>query len=124
MAQATSTKCAIRSMKLFNWHGSMRSVALSRRRGDSEWGTVTTNSASLLAGSDQTEPTATAAVMRPAATGAARPCSIEVGPPVNMVETARGECDPPFKPHDRPDAPDEGECQTLSGELPCEDEPE
>jgi hypothetical protein len=76
-------------------------------------GTVTTNSASILAGSDPTEPTATAAVMRPAATSAARPCNIEVGPPVSLAEIARGECDPPFKPHDWPDAPDEDEHQTL-----------
>ncbi len=63
-------------------------------------------------------------LMRPAATSAARPCNIEVGPPVSLAETARGECDPPFKPHDRPDAPDEEESQTLPAELPCEDVPE
>jgi hypothetical protein len=63
--------------------------------------------------SDPTEPTATAAIMCPAVTGAARPCSIEVGPPVSLAEIARGECDPPFKPHDWPDAPDEEESQTL-----------
>jgi hypothetical protein len=86
-------------------------------------GTVTTNSASILAGSDPTGPTVTAASMRPAATSAARPCNIEVGPPVSMVEIGRGEFGPPFKPHDRPDAPDEEEHETLPEELPCEDVP-
>jgi hypothetical protein len=74
--------------------------------------------------SDPTEPTATAAVMRPAATSAARPCNLEVGPPVSLAETARGEYDPPFKPHDCSDAPDGDESQTLPEELPCEDVPE
>ena len=73
--------------------------------------------------SDPTEPTATA-VIRPAATSAARPCNIEVGPPVSLAETARSEYDPPLKPHDRPDAADEEESQTLQEELPCEDVPE
>jgi hypothetical protein len=65
--------------------------------------------------SDPTEPTATAAIMLPAATSAARPCNIEVGPPASLAEIARGQCDPPFKPHDWPDAPDEDEYhwQTL-----------
>jgi hypothetical protein len=74
--------------------------------------------------SDPTEPTATAAIMSPAAfSSAARPCNLEVGPPVGMAEIARGEYDPPFKPDDRPDAPDEDEHQTLPEELPCEDVP-
>ena len=73
--------------------------------------------------SDPMEPTASAAIMRPAVTGAARPCNIEVGPPVSLAEIALGECDPPFKPHDWPDAPDEEESQTLPEELPCEDVP-
>jgi hypothetical protein len=63
--------------------------------------------------SDPMEPTASAAIMCLAVTGAARPCSIEVGPPVSLAEIASGECDPPFKPHDWPDAPDEEESQTL-----------
>ena len=74
--------------------------------------------------SDPMEPTATAAIMRPAATSAALPCNLEVGPPVSIAETGRGECDPPFKPHDWPDAPDEEESQTLPEELPYEDVPE
>ena len=71
--------------------------------------------------SDPMEPTASDA-MRPAATGAARPCTIEVGPPVGLAEIARGECDPPLKPHDCSDAPDEDEYQTLPEELPCDSE--
>ncbi len=73
--------------------------------------------------SDPTEPTATAAIMRPAAfSSAARPCNIEVGPPVSLAEIiAHGEYDPPFKPHDYPDAADEEEYQTLREELPCEE---
>jgi hypothetical protein len=63
--------------------------------------------------SDPTEPTATAAILRPAAASASGPCNIEVGPPVSLAEVALGECDPPFKPHDWPDAPDEEESQTL-----------
>ncbi len=70
--------------------------------------------------SDPMEPTATAAIMCPAATGAAGPCNIEVGPPVSLAEIALGECDPPFKPDNRPDAADEDEHQTLPEEFPCE----
>ena len=70
--------------------------------------------------SDPMEPTATTAIVRPALTVAARPCNIEVGPPVSLAEIARGECDPPFKPDDRPDA---AEHQTLPEELPCEEVP-
>jgi hypothetical protein len=73
--------------------------------------------------SDPMEPTATAAIMRPAATSAARPCNIEAGPPVSLAEIARGKYDPPFKPNEWPDAPDEEESQTLPEELPCEDVP-
>jgi hypothetical protein len=73
--------------------------------------------------SDPMEPTATAAILRPAATGAARACNIEVGPPVSMAEIALGECDPPFKPDDWPDAADADEYVTLPEELPCEDVP-
>jgi hypothetical protein len=85
-------------------------------------GMFTDNSASVLPQSDPMEPTATAAIMSLAANGAARPCSIEVGPTVSLaeIEIARGECDPPFKPHDRPDAPDH---QTLPEELPWEEVP-
>ncbi len=75
--------------------------------------TVTTNSASVLLASDPTEPTASAATIMPqASTGAA------------TSGAARGECDPPFKPHDWPDAADEDESQTLPEELPCEELPE
>ena len=76
-------------------------------------GTVTTNSASVLPASDPTDPTASAATIMPhASTGAA------------TGSAARGECDPPLKPHDWPDAADEEEYQTLPEELPCEDVPE
>jgi hypothetical protein len=81
-------------------------------------GTFTDNT-SVLPGSAQAEPTTE--LVRPAATGAARPCNIEVGPPVSFAERARGAYDPPFKPDDRPDAADEDESQTLPEELPCED---
>jgi hypothetical protein len=71
---------------------------------------VTTNSASVLPASDPTDPTNSAAILMPrASTGAA------------TGNAARGECDPPFKPHDWPDAADEDECQTLPEELPCEE---
>jgi hypothetical protein len=83
-------------------------------------GTFTDN-ASVLPGSAPAEPTATAAIVCPAIPSAARPCNLEVGPAVSLAEIAPGECDPPFKPHDRPDAPDEDEYQTLPAELPCED---
>ena len=76
-------------------------------------GTVATNSASVLPASDPTDPTASAATIMPhASTGAA------------TGSAARGECDPPLKPHDWPDAADEEEHQTLPEELPCEDLPE
>jgi hypothetical protein len=39
---------------------------------------------------------------------------------VSLAEIARSEDDPPFKLHDRPDAPDEDEYVTLPEELPCE----
>ncbi len=76
--------------------------------------------------SDPTEPTATTVIVRPAAPSAARPCNIEVGPPVSLAETAPGEYDPPFKFDDRPDSDvaDEEEYQTLPEELPCEELPE
>ncbi len=71
---------------------------------------VTTNSASVLPASDPTDPTASAAILMPhASTGTA------------TGSAARGECDPPFKPHDWPDAADEVESQTLPEELPCEE---
>jgi hypothetical protein len=76
--------------------------------------------------SDPTEPTATAAILRPAANGAARPCNLEVGPPVRLVEIARGSYrdDPLVKPHGRPDAADEDdEHQMLPEELPWEEVP-
>jgi hypothetical protein len=73
--------------------------------------------------SDPMEPSATAAIMRPAATSAARPCKIEVGPPVSLAETARGEYDPPFEPNDWPDAADEDNYQAPPDELPCEERP-
>ena len=40
---------------------------------------------------------------------------------MSLAEIAPGECDPPFKPDDRPDAADEDEYQTMPEELPCED---
>jgi hypothetical protein len=68
--------------------------------------------ASISPRSDPTEPTASAAAMRPSA---ARPCNIEVGPPVSLAEIASGSYrdDPPVKPHDWPDAPDEYDYATL-----------
>jgi hypothetical protein len=85
-------------------------------------GMFTDNSASVLPLSAPAEPTATAAIMSLAATTAARPCDIEVGPPVSLaeIEIAPGECDPPFKPHDRPNAADAEDYQTLPEELSCE----
>ena len=76
------------------------------------------DNASVLPGSAQAEPTSE--LVCPAAPSAARPCNIEVGPPVSLAEIAPGECDPPFKPDDRPDA---AEHQTLPEELPCEEVP-
>ena len=78
---------------------------------------MTTSSASILPGSDPTEPTAMAAIMHPsAAASAARPCNIEVSPPVSLAEIAsRSYRD---KRHDRPDAPDEDEYLTLPDEIP------
>jgi hypothetical protein len=83
------------------------------------------NSASMFLASDPTEPTARAAIMRPgAAASVARPCNIEVGPPVSLAEIASGSYrdDPLVKPHDWPDAPNENECtdgcQTLPEEVP------
>ena len=54
----------------------------------------TANSASILPGSDPTEPTASAAIMRPSAatTSVARPCNIDVGPPASLAEIASGSC--------------------------------
>jgi hypothetical protein len=74
---------------------------------------VTTNSASIFPASDPTDPTASSAILMPhastcAATGSA----------------ARDEYDPPFRPHDWPDAADEDEYQTLPEELPCEELPQ
>ncbi len=86
-------------------------------------GALTNSSASILPASDPAEPTASAAIMCPsAATSAARPCDIEVGPPVSMAEVASGSYrgDPPVKPHDWPDAPDEDEYLTLPDEVPEE----
>jgi hypothetical protein len=84
-------------------------------------GAFTTSSASILRGSDPTEPTASAAIMRPgAAAGVAGPCNIEVGPPVSLAEIASGSYrdDPPVKPHDWPDVPDEDESLTLPEDVP------
>jgi hypothetical protein len=93
---------------------------------------VTTNTASILPASDPTDPTADAAILLPhasastcaATSSVARPCNIEVGPAKSLAEAARGECDPPLKPHDSPDAADEDEYQTLPEELPHEEVPE
>jgi hypothetical protein len=64
---------------------------------------VTRNSALGLPAADPTDPTASAAILMPhAATGSA----------------ARGECDPPFTPHDWPDAADEEEHQTQASKVP------
>jgi hypothetical protein len=49
-------------------------------------GAFTTNSASILPRSNPAEPAASAAIMRPSAAAAvARPCNIEVGPPVSLA---------------------------------------
>jgi hypothetical protein len=75
---------------------------------------VTRDSASVFPTSDPTEPTASAAIMPYASTGAVtgsagRTCTIEVGPPAaaGLAETSRGQCDPPLTPHDWPEAPSE-----------------
>jgi hypothetical protein len=75
---------------------------------------VTTNSASVLPASDPTGPTASAAILMPCASSGA--ATGRLG-----GSAARGECEPPFKPHDWPDAADEDESQTLPDELPCEE---
>ncbi len=67
-----------------------------------------------------TEPTASAAVMRPgAAAGVARPCNIEVGPPLSLAEIASESYrdDLLVKPHDWPNVPDEDEHLTLLYEV-------
>jgi hypothetical protein len=52
-------------------------------------GAFTTSSTSIHPQSDPTEPTASAAITRPsAAAGVARPCNINVGPPVSLAEIA------------------------------------
>ena len=61
--------------------------------------------------------------MRPsAATSAAAPCNIEVGPPVSLAEIASGSYrdDALVEPHDWPDVPDEDEYLTLPDEVPQE----
>jgi hypothetical protein len=67
-------------------------------------GALTTNGASISPASDLTEPTASAAIMRrpSAAASLARPCNIEVGPPVSLAEIASGSYrdDAPVKPSD------------------------
>jgi hypothetical protein len=87
-------------------------------------GAFATGSAfSISPRSDPTEPTASAAIMRPsAATGVAGPCDIEVGPPVSLAEIASGSYrdDPLVKPRDWPDAPNENEYLTLPDEVPEE----
>jgi hypothetical protein len=86
-------------------------------------GSFTTSSASILARSDPTEPTASAAIMRPsAAAGVARPCNLDVGPPASLAEIAsRSYADDPLvMPYDCPDAPDEDENLTLPDEVPEE----
>jgi hypothetical protein len=76
-------------------------------------GAFTTSSASSISPqSDPTQPTASAAIMRPnAATSVARPCNIEASPPVSLAEIASDgyRDDPPVKPRDWPDVPDEDE---------------
>ncbi len=83
-----------------------------------------TSSATMCLASDPTEPTASAAIMRPsgAAAGIARPCNIDVGPPVSLAEIASGSYrdDPLVKPHDWPDVPDDDEYLTLPDEVPEE----
>ena len=81
---------------------------------------ATSIASSILPASDPTEPTASAAIMRPsAAASVARPCKIEVGPPVSLAEIASGSCrdDPLVKPYDWPEVPDEDEYLTLPTEL-------
>jgi hypothetical protein len=83
-------------------------------------GAFTTSSASISPRSDPTEPTASAAVMCPgAAAGVARPCNVEVGPPLSLAEIASGSYrdDPLVKPHDWPNVPDEDEHLTLPYEV-------
>jgi hypothetical protein len=85
---------------------------------------ATSRAASISPRSDPTEPTASAAILRPsAAAGVAAPCNSEVGPPVSLAEIASGSCrdDPPVKPHDWPEVPDEDEYPTLPEELPEEE---
>ncbi len=68
-------------------------------------GAFTANSASISSQSDPTEPTASAAIMRPsAAAGVARPCDIDQ-PPVSLAEIALGSYgdDPLAKPPDMPE---------------------
>ncbi len=86
-------------------------------------GALTTSSASVLPQSVPTEPTASAAIIRSnAATSAAGPCNIEVGPAVSLAEIASGSYrdDPLVKPHDWPDVPDEDDFLTLPDEVPEE----
>jgi hypothetical protein len=86
-------------------------------------GALTTSSASMFPASDPTEPTASAAIMRPSATASvARPCNIEVGPPASLAEIAFGGCrdDRLVKPHDWPEVPDDDEYLTLPDEVPEE----
>ena len=82
-----------------------------------------TSSATMCLASEPTEPTASAAIMRPyLAAGVARPCDIEVGPPVSLAEIASGSYrdDRLVKPRDWPDVPDEDEHQTLPDQVPEE----
>jgi hypothetical protein len=63
--------------------------------------------------------------MRPsAAASVARPCNVEVGPPVSLAEIASGGCrdDPLVKPRDWPDVPEEPEDEypTLPDKMPEE----
>ena len=86
-------------------------------------GALTTNSASMFPASGPTEPTASAAIMRPsAAASVAGPCNIEVGPPVSLAEIASGSYhdDSLVKPHDWPEVPDENEYLTVPDEVPEE----
>jgi hypothetical protein len=88
-------------------------------------GALTTSSASISPASDPTEPTASAAIMRrpSGAARVARPCNVEVGPPVSLVEIASGSYrgDPLVKPRDN--APDEDEYLKLPDEAPEEYQP-
>jgi hypothetical protein len=86
-------------------------------------GALTTSSASMFPGSDPTEPSASAGIMRPsAAASVAGPCNIEVGPAVSLAEIASKSYrdDPLVKPHDWPGVPDEDECLKLPNEVPEE----